>query len=106
LRERLEAFRWDRQLSARREHLSHRTGRLEALLRGAVERHRATLGRLAGQMNALSPLAVLGRGYALAWDETTGTLLRDAAETSEGRGLRIRLHRGSVRATVESRELK
>jgi exodeoxyribonuclease VII large subunit len=106
LTERLEAFRWDRQLSSRRERLAQRSGRLETLLRGTVDRHRATLGRLAGQMDALSPLAVLGRGYALAWDETTGALLRDAAETAEGRRVRVRLHRGTVHATVESRELE
>ena len=51
-----------------------------------------------------SPVAVLGRGYSLVWDEAAGRLLRDAAETEEGRHLRIQLHQGAVRATVESRE--
>ncbi len=104
LRERVEAFRWDRQVAARRERLAHRTERVHALVRGAVERDRARLARLAGQMDALSPLAVLGRGYALVWDEAAGTLLRDANETEEGQPLRIRLHRGTLKATVESRE--
>ncbi len=104
LRERTEAFRWDRQIAARRERLDHRTGRLRALLQGTMEKRRAGLARLASQMEALSPLAVLGRGYALVRDEVAGAFLRDAADTEEGRPLHIRLHRGAIRATVESRE--
>jgi exodeoxyribonuclease VII large subunit len=104
LRARAEAFRWDRQVSARRERLAHRADRLHALVRGVVDHRRARLARLAGQVDALSPLAVLGRGYALVWDEAAGALLRDAGETAEGRPLRIQLHRGAIRATVESRE--
>jgi exodeoxyribonuclease VII large subunit len=104
LRERAEAFRWDRQVSARRERLAHRSERLHTLVQGLLDQRRAGLARLAGQMDALSPLAVLGRGYALVWDETAGAFLRDAGETAEGRPLRIQLHRGAIRATVESRE--
>ena len=59
---------------------------------------------LAASLDGLSPLAVLGRGYALVWDEEQGALLRDAAGTEPGRRLRIRLHRGSLRATVLSKE--
>jgi exodeoxyribonuclease VII large subunit len=104
LRERAEAFRWDRQLTARREHLLQRSRQLRALMEGAMEKRRGSLARLAGQMEALSPLAVLGRGYALVWDEETGQLLRDTTHTERGRLLRIRLSRGVIRATVETRE--
>lgn len=104
LGERLEMFRWDRQLAMRRERMDRLTERLQGTFRGAVERRRAVLARLAGRLESLSPVAVLGRGYALVWDEAAGVLLRDAAETAVGRPLHIRLHRGAVRATVESRE--
>jgi exodeoxyribonuclease VII large subunit len=104
LRERAEAFRWERQVATRRERLARRSDRLQALLRGTMDRRRSDLARLASQMEALSPLAVLGRGYALVWDEGAGALLRDAADTEEGRLLRIQLHRGAIRARVEPRE--
>jgi exodeoxyribonuclease VII large subunit len=104
VRERLEAFRLDRQLAARREKLDRRRDRLGALFRGGLDRRRTRLAHVAGRLEGLSPLAVLGRGYALVWDEASGVLLRDAAETDDGHALRIRLHRGAVRATVESRE--
>jgi exodeoxyribonuclease VII large subunit len=104
LRERLEAFRLDRQLAARRERLARHSERLAALFHAGVERHRAALARLATSLDGLSPLAVLGRGYALVWDEAGRRLVRDAAEVAEGQGLRIRLHKGALRATVDSRE--
>jgi exodeoxyribonuclease VII large subunit len=104
LRERLEAFRWDRQVRAWRERLEHRSLRLGQLARALVETRRARLGRFAAQLEGLSPLAVLGRGYALVWDEGSGVLLRDADGTEEGRRLRIRLHRGVLHAAVESKE--
>jgi exodeoxyribonuclease VII large subunit len=104
LRERLEAFRFDRQVAARRERLLRQSDRLDALFRKGAERRRAALSRLAASLDGLSPLAVLGRGYALVWDEAARRLLRDATEVEPGQGLRIRLHRGALRATVISRE--
>ena len=75
-----------------------------ALFRADAEKRRAALARLAASLDGLSPLAVLGRGYALVWDEAGRRLVRDAAEVDVGQGLRIRLHRGALRATVLSRE--
>jgi len=103
-RERLEVLRWDRQLAARRERVARRVERLHGLLRSRVDQRRARLAGMAGRLEGLSPLAVLGRGYALVWDEATGVLLRDAGETEVGHELRVRLHKGTVRATVESKE--
>jgi hypothetical protein len=47
----------------------------------------------------LSPLRVLARGYAVAFDRR-GHALRSAAETKPGELLRIRLGEGSLTATV------
>jgi exodeoxyribonuclease VII large subunit len=104
LRERLEAFRLDRQLAARRERLERQRDRLTVLFRSATERRRSRLGRLAASLDGLSPLSVLGRGYALVWDEARGRLVRSATEVEPGEALRIRLHQGALRASVVSKE--
>lgn len=62
---------------------------------------RQALGATARQLNAISPLATLERGYAIAWKLPERQLLRDAAQTAPGDTLEIRLGRGLVRARVE-----
>jgi exodeoxyribonuclease VII large subunit len=104
LRERLEAFRLDRQLAARRDRLLVLRERLAARFRADSERRRGRLGRLAASLDGLSPLSVLGRGYALVFDQASGRLLRAASEVEVGDALRIRLHQGALRATVDSKE--
>jgi len=55
------------------------------------------------RLGALSPLAVLNRGYAILYLEgTTGqpTILRDAGVAEPGNTIHARLARGSVRATI------
>lgn len=50
-------------------------------------------------LDALSPLAVLDRGFAIAEDEN-GVILRDAGQTGPGRKVSIRLARGRIEANV------
>jgi exodeoxyribonuclease VII large subunit len=50
-------------------------------------------------LDALSPLAVLGRGFALAQKET-GEILRDAAQIETGESLNLRLERGNLKCRV------
>jgi exodeoxyribonuclease VII large subunit len=104
LRDRLEAFRLDRQVADRRERLARHGDRLSGALRTEMERRRSALARAASSLEGLSPLAVLGRGYAVVFDETGARILRDASAVETGERLRIRLHRGALRATVDSRE--
>jgi len=102
--DRLEAFRWDRQVAERRERLRGHVERLTGLARAAVQARRAALGAAAGKLETLSPMAVLSRGYALVWDATGARLLRDPQGVVVGDALRIRLHGGSLGATVTSKE--
>ncbi len=57
------------------------------------------LGALAAKLDALSPLKVLGRGYAIA--EKNGAALRSAAEAREGDKINVRLSGGSLDCLVE-----
>jgi len=57
-------------------------------------------GLATASLDALSPLAVLHRGYAIAQRED-GTLLRDAKAVSIGDSVKVRLAKGRIKATVE-----
>ncbi len=64
----------------------------------APRRH--ALASAMGRLDALSPLAVLGRGYAIVFSESSGRALRTPTDVAAGDGLRIRLHEGELRAKV------
>jgi len=99
---RLSAFRWERQLSERREAVTRSLAALRLRLAASLEARRAALGQNAARLDSLSPLAVLGRGYALAWKGER--LLRRASDVAAGESIRLRLHQGALNATVTSKE--
>jgi exodeoxyribonuclease VII large subunit len=101
--ERLEAFRWDRQIADRSTRVATQEGRLAGLVRQHVAARRSALARLAGKLDSLSPLAVLSRGYALVFDGS-GHLVRDAAGVAVGDALRIRVQSGALAAQVTGKE--
>jgi exodeoxyribonuclease VII large subunit len=74
------------------------SARLNRAATTGMERRRTHLGALAGRLDALSPLGVLGRGYALA--SKNERLVRTAAALQEGDLLGIRFAEGSVEARV------
>ena len=92
------------QLRQARERLAATRERAARAARGMTERLRARLRPAAAQLNALSPLAILSRGYALAWKEPENTLIRKAADVSEGDAVRIQVGRGALGATVTAVE--
>jgi exodeoxyribonuclease VII large subunit len=92
----------------------HRLARVRATLvaqdgrlTGAAGRHlqRAVGGfrELMARLEGLSPLAVLGRGYAVCWDDERARIVRDAVTLAPGDAIRVTLERGEVRARVINR---
>jgi len=75
--------------------------RLERSLTTLLEGRRHRLGALAGKLEALSPLATLERGYAVA-RTAEGALLKNVADFPPGRGFMLRVQDGSV--PCEARE--
>jgi len=65
-----------------------------------VEKRRAGIGGVAGRLNALSPLAILSRGYAVARRPDGETLSR-AAQFIPGEPFDLLLHDGVVGSRAE-----
>ncbi len=61
---------------------------------------RAQLNTLSAKLNALSPLAVMGRGFSIASRESDGQVLQSATDVSVGDEVGIRLLRGRLRTAV------
>ncbi len=85
---------------------AHTRQRLEAADRTSVETVRASLTRarrryepLAAELNQLSPLRVLDRGYAIVQDDQ-GRILKDAAAAPPPSAIAVRLARGRLKARV------
>lgn len=79
-----------------------RTGdRLSGAVQGHLERRMARLEHLGAQLDALSPLRVLERGYAVARD-TDGRVLRRREQFVAGQRFRLRVVDGDVPAEVRS----
>lgn len=74
--------------------------RLQSAARTRLIQTNAALDRLTGKLEALSPRAVLGRGYALVHDATGGLVTR-AADLKPGAHVDIELHDGSRGAVVD-----
>ena len=72
---------------------------VETSLQDARER----LGLAAASLDALSPLAVLQRGYAIAQD-ASGAPVRDAAAVNAGDHIAVRLAKGRINTRVETVE--
>jgi exodeoxyribonuclease VII large subunit len=99
LRRTLDAFDLRRRLGSVRTRLVGADGRLAS----AVGRRRhaadARLRTTAARLESLSPLRVLGRGYAVAFS-SDGRVIRDAATVQRGDDIHVRVERGSLECTV------
>ena len=76
---------------------------LETAARARLDEARRRLGLAVASLDAMSPLAVLGRGYALAQDEG-GRVLRSSRAVAMGETVRVRLAEGSLLCRVEEAE--
>jgi len=87
------------RVDAGRAALHRGEGRLGAAIRRRLDASGRGLGAVAARLDALSPLRVLERGYALA--TAGGHVVSDAAALAPGDAIDLRLARGEVRCTVD-----
>jgi exodeoxyribonuclease VII large subunit len=82
------------------ERLSRGRQLLTANLRAGLQKQRARLEVATGRLNALSPLAILARGYAICRD-ARGILVRNAENVMAGDGVCVTLAKGELDCRVE-----
>ena len=80
--------------------LDHLQQRLGDVTGAVLSRHRQKFAALAASLDAMSPLAVLGRGYAVARDEH-GKILKSWRETAPGSRVSVTLGEGGFTAVVD-----
>jgi exodeoxyribonuclease VII large subunit len=85
--------------------LAVRMAAADVRLRGAAAtRAQAAAARareLAGRLDALSPLAVLGRGYAVCWNASRTSIIRSSRTVARGDAVRVTLADGELACRVD-----
>lgn len=102
LRQRLEQRDLARRLASIRGRLTAAEGRLSGAAHKTRHRADAHFRALAGRLENLSPLAVLGRGYAVCWNEDKTAIVRSAASVSPGDRVQIALASGEIGCRIET----
>jgi exodeoxyribonuclease VII large subunit len=92
-----------RMLAGVRKELDGQVAAMAAGARAILLERRSRMDRLSSQLAALSPLAILERGYALVFD-ASGKLVKDGAQLGQGDEIRATLARGSFTATIKNSE--
>ncbi len=89
-----------RVLAGIRGELEAGTAALAAAMRNQLLQKKVRMERMGRALEALSPLAILERGYALVFDGE-GQLVKDAAQVKAGEEIRARVARGEIEAVVK-----
>lgn len=102
----LAAHRAIRRPLERVHDLARRLDELEARSRRAIRQHLSTARQhtesIAGRLDTLSPLAVLGRGYSVTRRADDGRVVRDATQLAPGQRITTRFARGETVSRVET----
>jgi exodeoxyribonuclease VII large subunit len=102
LRLRLEARDLRRRFAAMRGKLATADGQLQAVIRRRHDRAQARLGSLVARLESLSPLAVLGRGYSVCWNEDHTAIVRSASSVRQGDRIHVTLQDGALDCDVRA----
>jgi len=85
----------------RARRLDELSARLDRSIRAQARTARRRTESLAARLDALSPLAVLSRGYSITHRTADGRLVRDAAELKTGEQITTRFSRGRALSRIE-----
>lgn len=104
LERRLEARDQRRRLAVAKTRLVAADATLTRSARAAVHRAEVRTRTLAGRLDTLSPLAVLGRGYAVCFADDGATVIHTSDDLRVGDRVRVRLAHGRIVCDVTATE--
>ena len=90
-------------LDQKRKNLQLLSNRLTSAQIQSVERKKRRFVEMSAKLDAMSPLKVLTRGYAMAQTDN-GDVLRSVTQVSAGDSITVNLSDGSIQATVTERK--
>ena len=100
MRRKLDAFDIRVRLGGVRSRLVAADSRIGAALTRTHHSADARLRSTAARLEALSPLAVLGRGYAVCWNADHTMIIRDASSVAIGERVHVKVERGELDCDV------
>jgi exodeoxyribonuclease VII large subunit len=103
LRRRLQQAHPGARLQQHSQRLDELENRLQRALRNILAAGTARVGSAARALQAVSPLATLGRGFAIVTRAADGSLVTAAGQLAIGESFDARLAEGSLRASVLER---
>lgn len=99
----LDQFDPRHRLAAVKTRLVTRDGALAKAMTRRVHLADSRFKGAVARLEGLNPLAVLGRGYAVAWDESRTRILRNPAAVDIGEKIRVTLEHGEIGCRVENK---
>jgi len=84
----------------RRIQVDRSSEKLLASMQGLIYKKREGYTRLSASLDAMSPLKVLGRGYAIARLDD-GTVVKKASDVNKGDRIKVRLKKDEISCTVD-----
>jgi exodeoxyribonuclease VII large subunit len=100
----LARYNPEQKVAQRRQLLGELEEKLILFSRLYLEKKRKQFEKAAVLLDAVSPLAVLSRGYSIVYRENDGVVLRASSQVNTGDMLRIRLQEGILRTQVIARK--
>ena len=85
------------------QRLDDKSRQLEQLYGMYLQKKQQQIAKAAAQLDALSPLSVLSRGYAVCHDQN-GALVRNADQVQIGEPITVMLEHGKLKGTITGRE--